>query len=104
MKDLEGETDRANQYSIVFLIILSVGGLLGCSLDVSIYSPKTTGADILRKAESSEVIPASSQNQYSTRGFKVQASLNYRNTRTDEVITARGFRVYTNVQRTLYKE
>lgn len=73
----------------------------GCSLDASIESLAAAVKEVYSKNQ--EVVPASSQNAYTTRGFKVQASVSYQDA-PSEVLTGRGYKAYTNVQGNILKE
>lgn len=93
-----------SKLSMASVLFLGPFLLVGCSFDASIQSilsDKTP--EIFQKAHTSEVTTASNQNSYSTRGYKVQTSVSYQNAKA-EAITGRGYRVYTNVQGTIFKE
>ncbi|WP_142697777.1 hypothetical protein [Bdellovibrio sp. NC01] len=74
-----------------------------CSLDADIASLEKALSTSFSKPTTAEVTPASTQNSYTTRGYKVQASLSYQNTNSDGT-TTRGFKVNTNVQGSIFKE
>lgn len=91
-----------NPKEIYFLFLLPFF-FVGCSLESSIQSLTKNSPEVFQKAQTAEVTSASSQNSYSTRGYKVQASVSYQNAKA-EAVTGRGFKVYTNVQGTIFKE
>ncbi|WP_347356514.1 hypothetical protein [Bdellovibrio sp.] len=77
--------------------------LEGCSMEASIDSITKEVTAVFSKASVTEVTSGSSQNSYTTRGYKIQASVSYQDSRP-EGKTSRGNKVYTNIQGTIFKE
>lgn len=78
--------------------------LLGaCSLEANISSLKSNLDKSFFKTGASEITTGSSQNHYTSRGYKIQSSVSYQNSKP-VAFTERGYKVYTNIQGTIFKE
>lgn len=77
--------------------------LEGCSMEASIDAISKEVTAVFSKASATEVTSGSSQNSYTARGYKIQASVSYQDSKP-EGKTSRGYKVYTNIQGTIFKE
>lgn len=83
--------------------ILMMISVSACSLEASIVDLNDEVTSVFSKGSLSEVTAGSSQNSKTLLGRKVQASVSYQEA-VAEGKTTRGYRVYTNVQGTIFKE
>ena len=94
---------KSNFYvSVTGLALMAI--LSGCSMDATIQDiSKSIDAVFNFKTSNKEIVSASQQHVETAQHYKVQSSFSFQGGK-NEVITAKKYRVQTNVQATLYKE
>lgn len=95
-----------NKYKCLPIVVATIPFSLliaGCSLEANILSLKTEVNKTFFKTGASELTTGSSQNEYTTRGYKIQSSVSYQNSKP-MALTGRGYKAYTNIQGTIFKE
>lgn len=84
-------------------LIFSVIALSACSLDASIFNSVPSTTAVLQKSSGNEIVPASQQGVVTAGGYRVQSSVSFHSGES-KLETAKGYKVHTNIQSTLFRE